>query len=142
MSAYAPDSIDQLLLIFSCVCHSHILVVCPDYSIGGYAIGNRREAFEEWFSLDFLKGRSNVVVVGTNGLGKQMIAQNLPNGAVSKGVRTEFIKTSEMLNELVQCDGSTNRRSVLKRYCKYPLLVWTKSATLPTTTDSPTCSTK
>jgi DNA replication protein DnaC len=82
-----------------------------------------REQIEELFSLDFLKDRSNVVIVGTNGLGKTMIAQNLANTAVSKGIRTKFIKTSEMLNELVQCDGSSSRRNILKKYCKYPLLV-------------------
>lgn len=82
-----------------------------------------REQIEELFSLDFLKEHSNVVFVGTNGLGKTMIAQNLANAAVSKGIRTKFIKTSEMLNELIQCDGSASRRTCLRKYCNYPLLV-------------------
>jgi len=82
-----------------------------------------RDHIEELFSLEFLKEHSNVVLVGTNGLGKTMIAQNLANAAVSKGIRTKFIKTSEMLNELIQCDGSANRRNCLRKYCKYPLLV-------------------
>ena len=36
-----------------------------------------REAVEELFTLNFLKEKTNVVLIGTNGLGKTMIAQNL-----------------------------------------------------------------
>lgn len=82
-----------------------------------------REQVEDLFKLEFMKDKSNVILVGTNGLGKTMIAQNLAHSALMSGVATRFIKASEMLNELVECDGSRDRRNCLKKYCKIPLLV-------------------
>lgn len=82
-----------------------------------------REQVEELFNLEFLKERSNVILVGTNGLGKTMIAQNLANSALLKGITTRFVKAGDMLNELIECDGSIARRRCLRKYCNVPLLV-------------------
>ncbi len=82
-----------------------------------------REQVEELFNLDFLKEKSNVILVGTNGLGKTMIAQNLASTAILRGTKTRFIKASEMLNQLVECDGSLARRRSLRKFCTIPLLV-------------------
>lgn len=82
-----------------------------------------REHIEELFSLQFLKEKSNVILVGTNGLGKTMIAQNLAHTALMRGITTRFTKASDMLNELVECDGSAARRRCLKKFCNFPLLV-------------------
>jgi DNA replication protein DnaC len=41
-----------------------------------------REQVEDLFNLDFLRDKSNVILIGTNGLGKTMIAQNLANMAL------------------------------------------------------------
>jgi DNA replication protein DnaC len=82
-----------------------------------------REQIEELFTLDFMNDKSNVILIGTNGLGKTMIAQNLAQAALMKGIKTRFIKASEMLNELIECDGSAKRRNCLNKYCRIPLLV-------------------
>lgn len=82
-----------------------------------------REQVDELFTLKFIEEKSNVILVGNNGLGKSMIAQNLANAAMMRGVSTRFIKASDMLNELVECDGSMARRRCLKKYCSVGLLV-------------------
>jgi DNA replication protein DnaC len=82
-----------------------------------------REQVEDLFSLNFLDEKANVVLVGNNGLGKSMIAQNLANTALMRGISTRFVKASDMLNELVECDGSMKRRRCLAKYCKFGLLV-------------------
>ncbi len=82
-----------------------------------------RFAVEEMFTLNFLKEKANVVLIGTNGVGKTMIAQNLSYRALMSGVSTRFVKASDMLNELVECDGSMARRRCLKKYSKVGLLV-------------------
>ena len=46
-----------------------------------------RELIEELFEFEFLSDAANVVVVGPNGIGKTMIAQNLAHQAVLKGVQ-------------------------------------------------------
>lgn len=83
----------------------------------------RREQIEELFTLSFLEEKANVVLVGTNGLGKTMIAQNLAQKALMQGIATRFVKASDMLNELVECDGSIARRRCLKKYSNAGLLV-------------------
>jgi DNA replication protein DnaC len=82
-----------------------------------------REQIEELFTLNFMDEHANVVLVGNNGLGKSMIAQNLANTALMRGINTRFVKASDMLNELVECDGSLARRRCLKKYCSTGLLV-------------------
>lgn len=82
-----------------------------------------REHVEELLSLNFLDERANVVLVGNNGLGKTMIAQNIAHAALMRGVSTRFIKASDMLNELVECDGSLARRRTLNKYSRVGLLV-------------------
>jgi DNA replication protein DnaC len=82
-----------------------------------------REQIEELFTLSFLEEKANVVLVGTNGLGKTMIAQNLAQTALMQGISTRFIKASDMLAELIECDGSTARRRCLNKYSKTGLLI-------------------
>lgn len=82
-----------------------------------------RELIEDLFNLEFLKDNSNVVFLGTNGVGKTMIAQNLGYAALMKGTHTRFVKASEMLNELIECDGSIARRRCLRKYCSVELLI-------------------
>lgn len=82
-----------------------------------------REQIEDLFSLNFMEEKANVVLVGDNGLGKSMIAQNLAHTALMRGISTRFVKASDMLNELVECDGSLKRRRCLQKYCKTGLLV-------------------
>jgi len=82
-----------------------------------------REQIDELFTLNFLEEKSNVILVGNNGLGKSMIAQNLANTAMLRGISTRFVKASDMLNELVECEGNTARRRCLKKYCNVGLLV-------------------
>lgn len=82
-----------------------------------------RQMVEELFTMDFLKEKSNIVLIGTNGLGKTMIAQNLAHKALMSGISTRFVKASNMLNELLECDGSIARRRCLRKFCKTGLLV-------------------
>lgn len=82
-----------------------------------------REQIEDLFTLDFIKDKSNVILLGTNGLGKTMIAKNLAFHAVTSGIATRFVKASDMLADLVDADGARERRSRLNRYCSAHLLV-------------------
>jgi DNA replication protein DnaC len=82
-----------------------------------------REQIEDLFTFDFLREKSNIILVSGNGLGKTMIAQNLASSALSLGYTTRFVKASQMLNQIVECDGATSRRRSLKKYCSTDLLV-------------------
>jgi DNA replication protein DnaC len=70
-----------------------------------------REAVDELFQFHFVKEGMNVVLIGPNGVGKTMLAQNLTHGAVLAGHTARFTTASEMLNDLAAQDG----RSALRR---------------------------
>lgn len=82
-----------------------------------------RQHIEELFNLDFLRDRANIALIGTIGLGKTMIAQNLAHEAATNGHSTFYFKASKMLNNLLECDGAAARKRMLKRLCGVPLLV-------------------
>jgi DNA replication protein DnaC len=81
-----------------------------------------RALVEELLRLDFLSEAGNVVLLGPNGVGKTMIAQNLAYAAIRAGRAARFVVASDMLNDLASQDGSALRHR-LKRYVNPELLV-------------------
>lgn len=81
-----------------------------------------RDAVQELFGFSFLQEGENVVLVGPNGVGKTMIAQNLAHQALMKGHTVRFTTTSQMLGELLAQDGPAAMERRLRRYCHPTLL--------------------
>jgi DNA replication protein DnaC len=81
-----------------------------------------REQVEELFDLRWIREAHNVVVVGPNGVGKSMIAQNLAHHAVMKGFTVRCVSASELLNDLAAQDGATALQRRFARYCQPQLL--------------------
>jgi DNA replication protein DnaC len=81
-----------------------------------------RQAVDELFELDFVNEAANVVLIGQNGVGKTMIAQNLARQAVLSGLTVRFISASEMLNDLAAQETSTSLQRRLARYYRPALL--------------------
>ena len=81
-----------------------------------------RRLVEDLFELDFITDPANVVLVGPNGVGKTMLAQNLAYEAIVRGHAVRFTSASDMLNDLSGLDGSALRLR-LKRYVSPKLLV-------------------
>lgn len=82
-----------------------------------------RPAIEALFRLDFLGQAGNVVLVGPNGIGKTMIAQNLAHQAVRAGHTVLFTTAAAMLNDLAAQDGDLAFKRRLQRYVHPTLLV-------------------
>lgn len=82
-----------------------------------------RALVEELFALGFLGDAANVVLVGPNGVGKTMMAQNLAYQALLGGHTALFTTASAMLNELAAADGGLALGRVLKRYTTPRVLV-------------------
>lgn len=81
-----------------------------------------RAHVEELFELAFLDEPANVVLLGPNGVGKTMLAQNLAYESVIRGHATRFCVAADLLNDLSGLDGATLRARV-KRYVAPKLLV-------------------
>ncbi len=88
---------------------------------------------EEAFTLKFLDEPANVILVGPNGVGKSMIAQNLAHQAILKGHTARFITASELLNELASQETGTALQRKLKQYSHWKLLVIDEVGYLSTT---------
>lgn len=82
-----------------------------------------RDLLDELFTLAFAREGTNVVIVGPNGLGKTMIAQNLANEAVRQGLRTRFTTAADMLSDLAAQEGPTALARRERLYVNPELLV-------------------
>jgi len=81
-----------------------------------------RTTVEELMSLQFLADASNVVLVGTNGVGKSMIAANIAHQAVLQGHTVLFTSAGQMLSELAALDSDATLRRRLQHYAAPDLL--------------------
>ena len=81
-----------------------------------------RAHVEELFELRWLTEAANVILVGPNGVGKTMIAQNLAHTALLKGHSVRCVSASELLNDLAAQDGDVSLQRRIARYCRPQLL--------------------
>jgi DNA replication protein DnaC len=82
-----------------------------------------RAAIEALMSLDFLQEAANVVLIGPNGVGKSMLAQNLAHQALVNGATVLFTTAGQMLGELAALDSDSGLRRRLRHYAAPDLLV-------------------
>jgi DNA replication protein DnaC len=75
-----------------------------------------REQVEDLFRFDFLADVANVVLVGPNGIGKTMIAQNLVHQSILRGHTARFINASALLNDLAAQETGQALSRCLRRY--------------------------
>jgi len=80
-----------------------------------------REVIERTLTLDFLGESRNLVLVGRNGLGKTMIAQNICHQAVLAGHSVLFRSAAALLEELHR-QSPEGRRRKFRTYANVGLL--------------------
>jgi DNA replication protein DnaC len=80
-----------------------------------------RDIIERALTLDFLPEARNLVLVGRNGLGKTMIAQNICHAAVLAGHSVLFRSAAALLEELHR-QSPEGRRQKLRTYANVGLL--------------------
>ena len=80
-----------------------------------------RNIIERALTLDFLDAARNLVLVGGNGLGKTMIAQNICHNAILAGHSVLFRSAAALLEEM-QRQTQEGRRRKLRAYSNVGLL--------------------
>jgi DNA replication protein DnaC len=75
-----------------------------------------RPLVDELFSLAFVAEAANVVLIGSNGLGKTMLLKNLAYQAVMRGHTARFTLASDMLHDLAAQNTTAALTSRLRRY--------------------------
>ena len=81
-----------------------------------------KEIILELFNLKFIEEKSNVVLLGPNGVGKTMIAKNLVHVAASSGFHAVFVEAADLLDDLVSEEKHGFIRVSLDKYYKPDLL--------------------
>jgi DNA replication protein DnaC len=81
-----------------------------------------RAAIETLMTLDFLKDATNVVLVGQNGTGKTMLAQNIAHQALVAGQTALFTTAGQLLGDLAALDSDSALRRRLHHYARPALL--------------------
>jgi DNA replication protein DnaC len=81
------------------------------------------QAIQGLMRLDFLTTASNIILLGSNGVGKSTIAQNLGYQAVMQGHTVLFTTAANMLNELAALDSDNALRRRIKHYAKPAFLI-------------------
>ena len=80
-----------------------------------------RNLIERALTLDFVREGRNLALIGTNGLGKTMIARNIAYQAVLAGFSVVCTTAAELIEDLRACSPETLRRR-LARYARPHLL--------------------
>jgi DNA replication protein DnaC len=81
------------------------------------------QAVYRLMQLDFITDASNIILIGSNGVGKSTIAQNLGYQAVMQGHTVLFTSAANMLNDLAAQDGDNALRRRLTHYSRAKLLI-------------------
>jgi len=81
-----------------------------------------REALDDAFRLDFIAQADNLVLLGPNGVGKTMLAQNLCYQAVLSGIPALFTTASALLADLSERHTSHALQQRLRYYARPKLL--------------------
>lgn len=82
-----------------------------------------QQAIHALMQLGFVNEASNVILMGSNGVGKSTLAQNLGYKAVMQGYTVLFTSAANMLNDLAAQDGDNALRRRLKHYARPALLL-------------------
>ncbi|MBM3803106.1 MAG: AAA family ATPase [Acidimicrobiia bacterium] len=73
-----------------------------------------RDLIQRALTLDFIAEARNLILVGTNGVGKTLIAKNLAHQALLAGYTVWFRSAADLLTELAACESPHARRRKLK----------------------------
>lgn len=82
-----------------------------------------QQAVHNLMQLNFLENATNVILIGSNGVGKSTIAQNLAWQAAIKGHSALFVSAANMLNDLASIDSDAALTRRRKYYAQPQLLV-------------------
>jgi DNA replication protein DnaC len=80
-----------------------------------------RDVVERALTLKFIRESRNLILVGPNGLGKTMIAENICHNAMLAGWSVLF-RTATAIVEELRRQNPEGRRRKLRTYCNVPLL--------------------
>jgi len=95
-----------------------------------------KQKIMELSSLRFIDDKSNVIFIGSPGVGKTHLATALGMEAASQRVSTYFINFAELMEKFKKASKENRVESVVKHYLKYTVLIIDEIGYLPIDRDS------
>ena len=94
-----------------------------DFNTSNYTVDLRNE-FEELSSLNFIKEKGNIILIGSPGSGKTHFSIGLGIKACMRGLNVLFISVPNLIIELKESMGLNNLNAYKKKFEKYDLVIW------------------
>lgn len=90
-----------------------------------------KSAIEDLCSLRFMETKSNVVFMGTSGVGKTHLAISIGIEAATQRLSTYFINFSTLMAKIKKAIAEKREETIIKHYLKYSLLIIDEIGYLP-----------
>jgi len=125
----SSDKRNLLAKTIICQAHGDISFLSREFNLSRKAIYHTRDqvnsllAVHDLMQLVMVKEASNIILIGSNGVGKSTIAQNIAYQTVMQGHTALFTTAANMLNDLAAQDGDNALRRRLHHYAKPRLLI-------------------
>ena len=87
-------------------------------------------------SLRFIEDKSNIIFVGTSGVGKTHLATSIGIEAASQRVSTYFINFAILMEKIKKAAQENRLEQIIRHYMKYTLLIIDEIGYLPVDKDS------
>lgn len=82
-----------------------------------------KEVVERAATLDFMKDRANVVLIGPSGVGKTHLANAIGQLACLRGHRVRFVTAADLVNDLVAAQARNSLHRRLAVWASYELVL-------------------
>ena len=90
-----------------------------------------KEQIMDFLSLRFIEQKSNIIFVGSSGVGKTHLATAIGIEAASKRISTYFINFAVLMEKFKQSAKENRVEKVVKHYLKYTVLIIDEIGYLP-----------
>lgn len=81
--------------------------------------------------LEFIREKKDIILIGNPGVGKTFLAKCLAYASTQAGIKTLFVSTMEMINQLIAAEGDRTFLKKLHYYQSFDLLVCDEIGYLP-----------
>jgi DNA replication protein DnaC len=89
-------------------------------------------------TMDFIRNKQNIIIIGKTGVGKSMMAQALGNRAIVDGFTVYYIRTATLLEDIKMARLAGTYTNIIKKFTRYKLLIIDDFGVTPISSDDTT----
>ena len=112
------------------VSHFPYIKTIKDFDFSYQPTINKNQVMD-FMSLRFIESKSNIIFIGSSGVGKTHLATAIGIEAASKRISTYFINFAVLMEKFKQAAKENRVEKVVKHYLKYTVLIIDEIGYLP-----------